>query len=252
METQYSLFGVSIPSVKEQVKRVRKQGTITISESTFKTNQEENKAEGIRKIVYGERGTSISFEGYQEGQSCMYTDEEIKDKSVDERVKELIEYYKKSTEYDYNIKVVDKRVKQQLVQEQKKPRITIKIKYDLDFDRQRKFFISDNRSDLGIETYLGGIDSSAYDKGTLEEKEEKALATYKEWLQKDGFEFDVIRVEMTKEELDFYNKKKAELDKNNLAIRDMAIERKSKELKDLLKEKYGYEVTIRVLKAENK
>jgi len=93
--------------VTNQKPRVKKDGIITISERTFKTDQNE---EGYRLIIYGERGTSIDFSGHNEGMSCMYTDRELAEKSVQERVKEIIKEKSKSKEYNYKFKIVDERI----------------------------------------------------------------------------------------------------------------------------------------------
>lgn len=93
--------------IEIEIFRKKKIGTITISESTFKTNLNE---EGYRLIKFGERATHIDFCGYNEGKGYAYTDTELKEKSVEERVMDLKRSVCLSKEYNYTIKIVDERI----------------------------------------------------------------------------------------------------------------------------------------------
>jgi hypothetical protein len=136
-------------------------------------------------------------------------------------------------------------------------KIIVKVKYGLDNENKRDFFISDNRSEMGIETFIGGTHSSGWNgnknepEPSFEEKEKNAL----EWLIKDIVEdgiprenIEVVREEMNEEDLKQHEKDIADRRKSELVYAERDIENYSKKLKDALKVKYGYDVKIQVLK----
>jgi hypothetical protein len=95
-------------------------------------------------------------------------------------------------------------------------KVIVKVKYGLSrYEGKRDFFVSDNRREVGIQSYLGGIGSSAYTGSknkTLEEAEEDAV----EWLIKDILgagvkreNIEIIKEEMTENELKAWKEDKA-------------------------------------------
>ena len=119
-------------------------------------------------------------------------------------------------------------------------KVIVKVKYGLDFENKRDFSIDDNRRELEIECYLGGVDSSAF-KNTgmsLEKAEEDAV----EWVIKDIIEdgiprenIEVIKKEMTEEDLKEHNKKMEEERKRKLEYAERDIKEHSEKLKESLK-----------------
>jgi hypothetical protein len=85
--------------------------------------------------------------------------------------------------------------------ENKDKKVTIKVKYGLDFQNKKDFFVSDDR----VKSCLGGCDSSAcsVDEVGLEKAEEEAVEWIKKDILEDGYKEEnitIVKEEMTKEE----------------------------------------------------
>jgi len=221
---QEKLFGVEIP--KEEIKQkkpARKRAKIVIG---LLDNP---------KLKY-----SVDFEGYNEGSGTPCKDEA----EVMEKVERLRTEYKEK----YILEVIDERAKQTKIRDLvKDKKVRVLVKYDLDSEDKRSFFVSDNRNELGIQSYLGGAHSSGFGEKTLEEKEKEAV----DWVIKDIMEdgvprenIEIVKEEMTEEDLKKHNEWKAERRKNELKWLEKEIKRLSEELKEALKKKFQKDVIL--------
>ena len=88
-----------------------KSGTITLDYSNYACDIFEDydcgKGIGVPIALKGDKFTSISFEGLNEGEGGAYKDDEVAG-----QIKRLMEKHK-----DYSIKVIDNRIKQQTLSE---------------------------------------------------------------------------------------------------------------------------------------
>lgn len=246
MEEQNSLFGVKLPesvlTLKEEIvnkekntlqKHTRRKGTISIH---LNDNLE--------------MPLAVDFEGHNEGSGTPCKDEA--------EVMKEVSYLKAKHEKEYKLEVIDEREKEQKARDLiKGKKIIVKVKYGLDSDDKRDFFVSDNRREVGIESYLGGTHISAYGgrigekEKTFEEKEKEAI----DWVIKDVMQngikredIEIIKEEMSEEDLKKHNLWKAERRKNELVNADREIKNLSSQLKKWLEIKYGFKVKIEVLK----
>jgi len=318
MEKQISLFGVELKDnelekikaetlcpliVCEKVKdkiverariKPKKVGIIRIHEMNFSTSVSEEDGFG-RIFKAGEKGISIGFDGYQEGQSCAYTMKELEEKSVEARVQEIKEHYTKLGEYDYSFKVVDERVKQEKIMPEiaKKPEIAIvqevvkekkgiytKDSYFFDFRMWEKPYDLENElrailernhnnnsgnacfqireSNLSFEElvkYFREFEMDAVKniaevwmkdfnlKYFKDYGEENFKKTYESYALQMKYLIEK-KVVLTMKSYDEIVKKIKEEEKADV---DKQIEIKSGELKELLKQKFGFEVTIKVM-----
>jgi len=256
---QETLFGVKIPEKKfEEVtdsnlklpskKPARTRAKITIHLCNFDDNSDENLKNYREKNIHIPKikGFAVDFEGHNEGSGTPCKDEA--------EVMKEVEYLRVKHKENYIIDVVDERANEQKVKELvKDKKVIVLVKYGLDKDDERDFFVSDNRNELGIASCLGGCDSSGFGgnigekEKTLEEKEKEAT----EWVIKDVMEdgvprenIEVIKEEMTKEDLIEHNKWKADRRKSDLEYADKEIKRLSEELKKALKIKYQKDVVL--------
>ena len=136
-------------------------------------------------------------------------------------------------------------------------KVIVKVKYGLDSKDERDFFITDNRSEVGIESYMGGCGSSAFGskigqaEKTLIEKEQEALEWVIKGILEDGVareNISIVREEMNEEDMNKHNAWKEERRKTDLKNAEKDIEEYSKKLKNALKIKFGFEVTLKVEK----
>jgi len=243
MEKQISLFGIE---VKEEVglddavevkvkKKNNKVGVIEIKESTFNGD---STPDCYRTYKSGDVGISIDFWGHQEGYGCLYTMGEIAEQSVESRIEELKKRYKNYDKYE----IKDNRIKQNtIIPKIEEKTIVEPIKEET---KPSKFLIDiENRSsgEYAIFPKVEGEMFFASYCGTIGDgKKEEEIEALKKHMIEKGFVFDKV-MEHTytypDDEPKFVEEK---------------IKTLSEELKKYLKKKYKYDVTIRVLKSEDK
>ena len=234
---------------KSKIKKpARKRGKITIHLSEYDDNSEENLKNYREKNIPCPKikGFAVDFEGHNEGSGSPCKDEI--------EVMKEVEHLRVKHKENYILDVVDERANEQKVRDLvKDKKVIVLVKYHLDSKDERGFFVSDNRSELGIESYLGGADSSGFGgnigekEKTLDEKEKEAT----DWIIKDIMEdgvprenIEVIKEEMNEEDLVEHERRKAEDRKSDLEYAEKDIKRLSEELKEALKVKYGEGVVL--------
>ena len=222
--------------IKPKKEKVRK-ATITIgllefddcSELNLKKWKEDNIP--IPKI----KGYDVDFEGYQEGSGSPCRD----NLAVEKEVAKIREKYKDK----YKFEVIDKREEQQLLRDKvNDQKIIVKVKYGLDTEDKRDFFVNDNRNELGIDSCLGGCGSSAFGENmgekekTLEEKEVEAVEWIIKGICEDGLSrenIEVIREEMNEEDILDHKKSQKERKDRDLEFAEKDIVEYSKKLKSV-------------------
>jgi len=251
---QETLFGVKIQEEEKfevemkKSKPARKRGKITIHLCEFDDNSDENLKNYREKNIPVPKikGFAVDFEGHNEGSGTPCKDEN--------EVMKQIEYLRVKHKENYIIDVVDERAKQMKIRDLvKDKKVKVLVKYGLDTNDERDFFVSDNRSELGIESYLGGASSSGFGgridekEKTLEEKEKEAT----DWIIKDIMEdgvprenIEVVRQEISEEDIKNHEKWKAERRKSELEYAEKDIKRLSEELKEALKIKFQKDVVL--------
>lgn len=280
MSEDLSLFGIGIP--KENVTGKKHECYLDVLEhKADKTSIEElekkeydemntfekaklhnhriknKKRKGIITIGFldsKENPFDVSFDGHNEGSGSPCKDEE--------EVKKCVEKIKAERSKDYNLMIVDERVKKSLKQDvifneydNKKVKMTIDLGYG--FAEGSDYYNQEPVEDwvVRFENY-GCMGSAGNSAGKTPEE---VVAKYKADMLKEGYKeenIEIVTSPRTPEKLaemkEMISDRKAYFDKqerdNFKKNGEAQILEYSEKLKKLLKIKYGCEVTIKVLK----
>jgi len=199
--TQETLFGVGIGKEKDydemsvperarlhnqRIKTKKRKGIIKISYSNYSTDVDEKRKKGQRFI-------SLDFDGFNEGSACGYDSEEELDKAL----KNLVEEKK-----DYNLMIIDERIKQKLETpkekykqycEEKGQKQEIKQEVIFEGEKIKEPIINiERRSDKSHLVYVEGH-LGLYSKDE-EGKEKEEIEKTKKYLIEKGFKESEIKI----------------------------------------------------------